>query len=88
MDLFQYAANRGKTYSPTRDGKRLAGLLQRVQAFMADSQWHTLGEVQAACGGTEASCSARLRQLRANGHTVEREHVSSGLWRYRLLVKK
>jgi hypothetical protein len=85
--LFDYAANLGKTYSPARDGKRLAGLLQRVHDYMADGQWHTLGEVQQACGGTEASCSARLRELRRQdhgGHTVERRHISNGLWEYRL----
>lgn len=77
----------GETFDQSRDGQRLAGLHARVAAFMSDGQWHTLAEIQAACGGTESSCSARLRDFRKarfGGHTVEREYVGDGLWQYRL----
>lgn len=85
--LFDFA-HRGQTYNHARDGKRLNGLLHRVHTLMADGQWRTLAEIQAACGGTEASCSARLRELRRKefgSHTVERRHVGDGLHEYRLL---
>jgi len=77
----------GNTYRATRDQDRLSGLHARVAAYMSDGRWHTLAEIQAACGGTEASCSARLRDFRKarfGGKTVEREYVGDGLWQYRL----
>ncbi len=64
FDFSHRVAFDGATYEPQHDQARLHGLLQRVQAFMADGQWHSLQDIQQACGGTEASCSARLRDLR------------------------
>ena len=46
-----------------RDHARLKTLLQKVHAFMADGQYHTLESIKLSCGGTEASVSARLRDL-------------------------
>lgn len=69
------------TYGPTFHGPdvttddhdRLTGLLARVANFMADGKWHTVTEIQRACGGNEASCGARLRQLeRQYGYTKTR----------------
>jgi hypothetical protein len=77
----------GATYEPERDYKRLDKLIDRVFAFMSDGQWHTIPEVAEACGGTQTSVSARIRDLRKEqrgGHKVEAEHVHDGLWRYRL----
>lgn len=78
----------GETFDASRDANRLKGLLGRVWSFMRDGQWRTLAEIQQACGGTEASCSARLRDLRkdwAGKHTIERQRVDdSGLWQYRM----
>jgi hypothetical protein len=54
---------------------------------MADGRWRTLGEIQAACGGSEAAVSARLRDLRKvrhQSHIVERRRVAGGLWEYRV----
>jgi hypothetical protein len=77
----------GETYEPEHDEKRLTTLLQRVRDLMLDCQWRTIPEIQHACGGTEASCSARLRDLRKRRWTVERrsrgERVA-GLFEYRL----
>lgn len=82
-------AFRGETYEPEHDFKRLAGLLQRVHDFMAPGGWHTLADISAACGGSEASVSARLRDLRRKeygAHTIERERQSpfTGVWIYRM----
>jgi len=40
-------------------------------------------------GGSEASVSARLRDLRKakfGAHTIERQRVSAGLFRYRMVA--
>jgi hypothetical protein len=75
----------GSTFNEARDGKRLAEQAQRVFNFMADGQWHTLREISVGAGAPEASCSARLRDIRRGGATVLREHVEAGLWRYKVI---
>lgn len=80
----------GTTYDPAQDGPRLSTQLKRVQAAMLDGEWHTLAELAARCGGSEAAISARIRDFRKpkfGGHTVERQRVCSGLWRYRLVIE-
>jgi hypothetical protein len=57
---------------------------------MLPGGWWTLPQLAAATGYPEASISARIRDLRKpkfGGHTVERRHVSKGLWEYRLCPK-
>lgn len=76
----------GTTFQVERDGDRLSALLARVRDFLSDGEWHTLGEIHAACGGTEASCSARLRDLRKakfGGYVIERQYIRAGVFRYR-----
>lgn len=77
----------GSTYEPERDGERLSGQLQAVYLLMADGQWRTLAEIKDRVGGTDASVSARLRDLRKSAfgsHVVDRRHVARGLFEYRL----
>lgn len=74
----------GHTFKADRDGPRLAEQAVKVQRFMADGAWHTLKEIAAATGAPEASSSARLRDLRRAGFTVERRHVQNGLHEYRV----
>lgn len=77
----------GATFEPAKDSVRLAGLLARVKALMSDGRWRTLAEIRAVVGGTEASVSARLRDLRKpkfGGHTVETRRRDGGLWESRL----
>lgn len=82
----------GDTYEPQYDYQRLDKLLGRVWRFMADGKWHTLQQIQAACGGSEASCSARLRDFRKErfgGYIIEHrrdKNKHGGLWWYRMLV--
>lgn len=70
------------------DEARLTRLLDRVRAYMSDGRWRTLREIAEATGGSEASVSARLRDLRKpkhGGHEVDRERtVVEGVWRYRV----
>ncbi len=78
----------GATYEPARDRSRLKAQLDRVKRAMAGGVWLTLAQLSAATGDPEASVSARLRDCRKarfGGHTVEREYVERGLFRYRLL---
>lgn len=75
------------TYDPVLDGERLKKQLGRVKALMLDGEWRGLAEIAVATGAPEASASARLRDLRRHGLTVERQRVPGGrgLHRYRIL---
>jgi len=77
----------GKTYEPRRDKFRLSAQLQNVRQILGDQQWHTLAEIADRIGGSEAGVSARIRDLRKarfGQHTIERQHIKDGLWRYRM----
>lgn len=80
----------GATYEPPLDRERLTGQLRRVYELMRDARWRTLTEIREVAGGSEAACSARLRDLRKarfGGHTVERRRRGdgrAGLFEYRL----
>lgn len=74
----------GETFDAKRDGKRLNAQAADVFRLMQDGKWRTLGDIADATGHPEASVSARLRDLRKVGYTVDREYVSRGLWRYRV----
>lgn len=78
----------GETYRRALDHERLGAQLLRVGTFMAEGDWRTLRDIGTATGDPEASVSARLRDLRKRkfgGHTVERERLAGGLYRYRLV---
>jgi hypothetical protein len=78
----------GDTYDPEQDKDRLLTQLGRVRDVMFDGRWHTLGELVERCGGSEASVSARIRDLRKRrfgAYVVESKRVSNGLWAYRLI---
>jgi hypothetical protein len=78
----------GETFDAERDGQRLENQLGRVRQFMLDGEWRTLGEIVMHCGGTEASVSARLRDLRKQKfglYQIERKYFARGIHKYRLL---
>lgn len=81
----------GTTFNAKRDGARLNGQLQAVLTLMKDGQWRGLAIISTALGGaSEASVSARIRDLRKQkfgGWIVERRYVDRGLWLYRVLPK-
>lgn len=54
----------GDTYEPEHDQERLGTQLERVRGYMLCGRWATLSEISAVCGGSVASVSARLRDLR------------------------
>lgn len=78
----------GVTFEPEHDQARLETQLVRVRKFMITGGWRTLREIAKATGGTEASVSARLRDLRKSkfgAWTVERRprgERKRGLWEY------
>lgn len=74
----------GETYDRERDHKRLDTQAADVFRLMQDSRWRMLAEIAAATMHPEASISARLRDFRKAGYTVERKHVGNGLWAYRV----
>lgn len=78
----------GITYEPEHDETRLATQLARVTRLMADGQFRTLAQIARAVGGSEASVSARLRDLRKprfGAFQVERRRVEGGLFEYRVV---
>lgn len=79
----------GCTYSAADDHGRLKGQLWRVFQLMSDGRWYTLAEIATHADGTEASVSARLRDLRKEQYgarEIQRERVDGGLWKYRMVV--
>ncbi len=89
----------GKTFDQKLDRKRLNSQLSLVMARMSDAKWRTLQEIKAGIPGvdygtpipgSEASISARLRDLRKvkfGGFVIERRRRgdgAKGLWEYRM----
>lgn len=78
----------GATFNRERDGRRLAKQYGSVFDLMRDGQWRTLDEISRLTGAPTHSASARLRDMRKKrhgSHTVLREYVSKGIFRYRLI---
>jgi hypothetical protein len=71
---------------------RLAGLLARVHNAMSDGRWWTLHDLSSRTGGSEASVSARIRDLRKpeyGAHRVERRGTAdAGIFMYRLVTEE
>ena len=82
----------GLTYSQQDDKDRLKSQFSRVKKLMRDREWRTLTEIQNVVGGSEASISARLRDLRKsrNGTNLvdkrRRGTPGDGLYEYRLTL--
>ena len=88
MDSSLEGRRSGDTFDSERDGVRLNQQALDVWSAMEDGVWRSLSELSRVTLHPEASISARLRDFRKprfGGHTVERNHVSNGLWRYRLV---
>ena len=81
----------GETFDPALDGPRLTSQLEAVRALMIDGQWRSLAVIALSVYGSEASVSARLRDLRKprfGRYQVERRRLFGGLFEYRVLAPK
>ena len=79
----------GETYEPEKDWRRLTSQLGRVYQCMKDGKWRGLREISEISGGSEASVSARLRDLRKERfgcHVVNRKRVCKGFFNYQLVI--
>ena len=79
----------GADYVHERDCERLTTQLDRVRQALSDGRWHTLRGLAATTGDPEASVSAQLRHLRKprfGSHNIERQHISHGLYEYRMVA--
>ena len=66
---------------------RLMAQQIRILDLMRDGSWRTLQEIADVTGDPTPSISAQLRHLRKprfGSHTVEKRHVGSGLYQYRI----
>lgn len=76
----------GDTYEPAEDEARLGAQLHRVKLAMASGEWFTLAKLASVAHCSEASASARVRDLRKDrfgAWTIQRRRVSGGLHEYR-----
>ena len=79
----------GFTYDKTRDHDRLKKQLSAVFNLMRDGRFRTLQDIELLLGYPQSSISARLRDFRKKNfgqHTVNREYVSKGLFKYQLII--
>lgn len=75
-------SNTGSTLCPS-DIPRLKSQLERVRMLMIDGRPRTLETIAHECHASQASASARLRELRGMGYTVDRKATGiRGLFNY------
>lgn len=77
----------GRSFVASRDQVRLWGQLEATRVVLLDHQWHTLAEIAKRVNGSEAGVSARIRDLRKarwGSHTIDRQYVDAGIWKYRM----
>ena len=81
----------GSDYVHERDSKRLGTQLEQIRDFMEGREYLTLQEISDATGHPHASVSAQLRNLRKQrfgGRTIDKKHISNGLYSYKLMPKE
>ena len=79
----------GSTYDHKQDGPRLTGQLGEVWELVKDGEWWTLKQLAKKTGGSEAACSARLRDLRKprfGRMRVDRVRQAEGWFEYRVVL--
>jgi hypothetical protein len=77
----------GSDYDAQRDDVRLRGQQLRIWTVMSDGVWRTLRKIAERTGDPEASISAQLRHLRKprfGSFIVDKRHLGSGLYEYRV----
>ena len=80
----------GYTYDPNEAYNRLTSQLARIRWHMTHptGKWWTLKELSRVSNGSEASASARVRDLkkkRYGGFPIQSRRIVGGLWYYRVM---
>jgi len=79
----------GSDYTPVLDDERLNKQMDRVKKVCSSGIPMTLSAIAKECGDPEASVSAQLRHLRKEkhgSHSVDKIHVSHGLYLYKVTL--
>jgi hypothetical protein len=81
----------GDSYAPEKHFARLSRQLDRVRMYLMANEWVTLKSTAEACGCSEPSASARIRDVRKEGKknglwSIERKEGEPGLFWYRLVL--
>ena len=81
----------GETYAKHLDETRLDTQIAKVYRMMKRSSWTSLAVLSTQCDCSEASVSARLRDLRKpqwGGHDIDKKRMEGGLWAYKMTSDK
>ena len=57
----------------------------KVKDIMSDGNWHTLEEMSNLCRISQASVSARIRELKHYGMEYDRQLLTKGTYKYRVI---
>jgi hypothetical protein len=79
----------GSDYTPEKDDERLDKQIDRVKKACRSGVPMTLAAISKETGDPEASISAQLRHLRKEkhgAHTVDKIHISHGLYTYQVTL--
>lgn len=82
----------GESYDPEKHEKRLTRQLDRVRSYlMAHPSGVTLRDISDHCNCSEASASARVRDVRREGKEcglwrIDKKEIRDGLWIYALVI--
>ena len=79
----------GSDYTPEKDDERLDKQIDRVKKACRSGVPMTLAAIAKETGDPEASISAQLRHLRKEkhgSHSVDKIHVSHGLYLYKVTL--
>jgi hypothetical protein len=80
----------GVEYLPARDKERLDKQQTVIKQLMSDGKYRTIFAIAAVTGFPETSISAQLRHLRKarfGSYTVNRRHITRGLFEYQVEPK-
>ncbi len=76
----------GDSFVAELDEKRLTRQLDKVRACLLAGEQHTLASLAGSVGCSEASASARIRDVRregiAGGWVIQKKRITNGLWEY------
>lgn len=78
---------RGSDYDPKRDEQRLGEGYRRTFEVMKDGHWRTPQEIAELSGCRLDSALRFVRLTKKFGHTVNKEYVDHGIWKYQIVTR-